>query len=396
MLAIVCPGQGSQKPGFLSPWLELPGFHDRLAWLSAAAAIDLVTHGTTSDEETIKDTAVAQPLIVGAGLLSLLSLFAHPADGFRAISVGAGHSVGEITAAAAAGVITAEQAMVFVRERGNAMAAASAVQPTGMSAVLGGVPEQVNEVIESHGLTPANVNGGGQVVAAGTMTQLAALAENPPARSRVIPLSVAGAFHTEHMGSAHGILEGYARAISTRDARVPLLTNRDGSLLTNGRAILDNIVNQVTRPVRWDLCMESMVDMGVTGIIEIPPAGTLVGLAKRSMRGVERLALNTPDDIAEAQRMIEEHGSSEADGGQSPDWRLIVCPMKGTIEFAQGVGVEQGAVFAAGQTLATVGSLRESMPVVALEESTLIEWLVDDGDPVSPGQPLVRLFPGRL
>ena len=395
MLAIVCPGQGSQKPGFLSPWLELPGFRDRLAWLSAAAGIDLVTHGTTSDEETIKDTAVAQPLIVGAGLLSLLSLFDHPADGFRAIGVGAGHSVGEITAAAAAGVITAEQAMVFVRERGNAMAAASAVEPTGMSAVLGGDPEQVLETITGLGLTPANVNGGGQVVAAGTMAQLAQLAENPPARARIIPLSVAGAFHTQHMASAHGILERYARAISTYDARVPLLTNRDGNLLIKGRAILGNIVDQVTRPVRWDLCMQSMVDMGVTGIIEIPPAGTLVGLAKRSMKGVERLALNTPDDIPAAHQMIEEHGSSEADGGPRPDWQLIVCPMKGTITFAEGVGTEHGDVFAAGQTLATVGSLRESAPVVALEEATLIEWLVSDGDPVSPGQPLVRLFPGN-
>lgn len=393
MLAIVCPGQGSQKPGFLTPWLELPGFRDRLGWLSAAADIDLVTHGTASDEDTIKDTAVAQPLIVGAGLLSLLSLFSHPADGFRSVGVGAGHSVGEITAAAAAGVISAEQAMVFVRERGKAMAAASAVTPTGMSAVLGGDHAEVLERLDSLGLTPANANGAGQVVAAGTMEQLAALTANPPAKARVIPLKVAGAFHTQHMAPAHEVLAGYARAISTHDARVPLITNRDGSVVLGGRAFLDNMVAQVTRPVRWDLTMETMVEMGVTAIIELPPAGTLTGLAKRAMKGVERVALNTPEDLADAQRLIEEHGGHDADGGGAPDWRVIVSPMKGAITFAEGVATAEGERLEAGQTLATVGSLRESSLVIAAEDSVLIEWLVSDGDPVSPGMPLVRLFP---
>lgn len=393
MLAIVCPGQGSQKPGFLLPWLELPGFRDRLAWLSAAADIDLVAHGTVSDEETIKDTAVAQPLIVGAGLLALLSLFQHPADGFRAVGVGAGHSVGEITAAAAAGVITAEQAMVLVRERGKAMAAASAVTPTGMSAVVGGDPQEVRAHLERFGLTPANINGAGQTVAAGTMEQLAALAADPPAKTRVIPLKVAGAFHTQHMAPAYDVLAGYARAISTHDARVPLITNRDGSVVTRGRAFLSAMVEQVIHPVRWDLTMETMLDMGVTGVIELPPAGTLTGLAKRAMKGVERVALNTPDDLAEAQRLIEEHGSHSADGGDAPSWRVIVSPMKGTVTFADKVAVREGERFEAGQTLATVGSLRESAPVVAADDSVLIEWLVTDGDPVSPGMPLVRLFP---
>jgi [acyl-carrier-protein] S-malonyltransferase len=309
VLVIVCPGQGSQTPGFLAPWLELPGFRDRMGWLGAVAGIDLVTHGTESDAETIKDTAIAQPLIVASGLVSLLGLFEHPSDGFSAVAAGAGHSVGEITAAAAAGVLSAEQAMVFVRERGRAMAEASAVTPTGMAAVLGGDEAEVLAAIERHGLTPANINGAGQVVAAGTLEQLEAFKADPPAKARVIPLQVAGAFHTEHMAPAQELLGGYARAISTHDARTQLLSNADGTVVHSGREFLDRLVAQVSNPVRWDLCMETLVDLGVTGLIELPPAGTLVGLAKRAMKGVETLALKTPDDLEAAQRMIREHGT---------------------------------------------------------------------------------------
>lgn len=312
MLAIVCPGQGSQTPGFLAPWLELPGFRDRLSWLSAVAAIDLVQHGTTSDADTIKDTAVAQPLIVAAGLVSLLSLFDHPADGFRLVGAGAGHSVGEITAAAAAGVLSAEQAMVFVRERGKGMAQASAAQPTGMAAVLGGDETEVVETLDQLGLTAANRNGGGQIVAAGTMEQLEALRENPPAKTRVIPLQVAGAFHTEHMAPAVEQLGAYARAISTRDPKVPLISNKDGQVVERGTEVLSRLVSQVSNPVRWDLTMNTLAEQGVTGLIEIPPAGTLVGLAKRGLRGVQTLALKTPDDLEAARRMITEHGGSPA------------------------------------------------------------------------------------
>lgn len=307
MLVIVCPGQGSQTPGFLAPWLELPGFRDRLLWLSTVAGIDLVKHGTESDTETIKDTAVAQPLIVGAGLVSLLTLFEHPADGFRQVGASAGHSVGEITAACATGVITAEQAMVFVRERGRLMADAAKVTPTGMSAVLGGDPAEVAQVLLRHGLIAANNNGGGQVVAAGTMEQLAALKDDPPAKARVIPLKVAGAFHTEHMASAVKELTGMARAISTHDSRSRLVSNRDGTVVHSGREFLDRMVNQVSNPVRWDLCMETFKDLGVTGLIEIPPAGTLANLAKRGLPGVEVLALKSPDQLSEAHRMIREH-----------------------------------------------------------------------------------------
>lgn len=390
MLAIVCPGQGSQTPGFLAPWLELPGFRDRLSWLSAVAAVDLVEHGTTSDAETIKDTAVAQPLIVGAGLVSLLALFSHPADGFRLVGAGAGHSVGEITAASAAGVLSAEQAMVFVRERGKGMAAASAMQPTGMAAVVGGEETEVIATLERHGLTPANRNGAGQIVAAGTIEQIDALKGDAPAKARVIPLQVAGAFHTEHMGSAVDKLGGYARAMSTHDPRVALVSNKDGQVVHSGVEVLHRLVSQVSSPVRWDLTMDTLVGMGVTGVIEIPPAGTLVGLAKRGMPGVETLALKTPDDLDAAHRMIREHG--EPRQAMDPTWRLVVSPSKGTVEIAD---LTPGDTVEPGQEIGAVVTLRDSFPVTALHGGQVLEWLVTDGDPVAPGQPILRLYPSE-
>jgi [acyl-carrier-protein] S-malonyltransferase len=389
VLVIVCPGQGSQVPGFLAPWLELPGFRDRLGWLSAVAGIDLVTHGTTSDAETIKDTAIAQPLIVASGLVSLLALFEHPAEGFRQVGAGAGHSVGEITAAAAAGVISAEQAMVFVRERGRAMAAASAITPTGMSAVVGGDETEVSEAILRHGLTAANVNSAGQVVAAGTMEQLAALAADPPAKARVIPLQVAGAFHTQHMAPAVEILGRYARAITTHDPRRQLLSNADGTIVHDGREVLRRLVAQVSNPVRWDLCMQTFKDIGVTGLIEIPPAGTLANLAKRGLPDVEVLAVKTPDDIDAARAMIKTHGEPSPLAA-NPTWRLVVAPAKGTVQFAS---VAAGSQVDAGAEIAVVETLRDSYPVVAPHGGQVIEWLVEDGDPVAPGQPLLRLHP---
>ena len=388
MLAIVCPGQGAQTPGFLAPWLELPGFRDRLGWLGAAADVDLVEHGTASDADTIRDTAIAQPLIVGAGLVAALALFEHPSDGFRVTGVGAGHSVGEITALAAAGVLTAEQAMVFVRERGRAMAAASAIAPTGMSAVVGGDPDEVDAAIDAAGLTAANRNGAGQVVAAGTMDQLAALSANPPAKARVIPLSVAGAFHTEHMAPAVAHLARYARAISTHDARVAVVSNKDGHVVHDSRELLRRLVQQISSPVRWDLTMRTMTEMGVTGLIEIPPAGTLAGLAKRGMPGVETLALKTPADLEDAHRMVREHG--EPRSSFDPAWRLVVAPAKGVVEYAD---LQTGANVQAGAVVATVSTPRSSTPVTAPHGGTVIERLAEEGDPVSPGQVLLRLHP---
>ena len=390
MLAVVAPGQGSQIPGFLTPWLELPNFEDRMKWLGTVAGIDLIAHGTTSDEDTIRDTAVAQPLIVSAGMVSLLSLFPHPGEAYAKVAVGAGHSVGEITAAAAANVLSAEQAMVLVRERGNAMAAASAVTPTGMSAVLGGDRDEVIAKLAQHGLTAANENGAGQIVAAGTLEQLAALETDPPAGARVRPLSVAGAFHTKHMAPAVGVLAQHAKAISTHDARSRLLSNADGTVVQDGREVLKRLVTQVSNPVRWDLCMQTMLDLGVTGLIELPPAGTLVGLAKRAMPGVECVSLKTPEDMPAALDLIARHGTETA-VTDSPTWRLVVAPFKGIIEF--NVSEEPGTVLDGKTKVATIRTLRDEYEVEAPHGGTIVEWLVTDGDPVNPGQPLLRLHP---
>lgn len=304
MLAIVCPGQGSQTPGFLAPWLELPSVEGQLAALSEIAGIDLKAHGTTSDEETIKDTAVAQPLIVAAGLVAAKSLFDVELSTLPVIL--AGHSVGEITASALAGVLTESEAMTFVRERANSMAAAAAVTPTGMSAVVGGDPAEVLAAIEAAGATPANVNGAGQTVAAGTFEQLKALADNPPAKARVIPLKVAGAFHTSHMAPAVSALEALKPSLSPQNPAVPLLSNFDGKEVTAGPAAVESLIAQVSRPVRWDLCMETLVERSVTGVIELAPAGTLTGLAKRGMPGVKTVAVKTPDDLSAALALFAE------------------------------------------------------------------------------------------
>lgn len=304
MLAIVCPGQGSQTPGFLAPWLELPSVAGHLASLSEIAGIDLTAHGTTSDEETIKDTAVAQPLIVAAGLVTAQSLFDVELDTLPVIL--AGHSVGEVTASALAGVLTEQEAMTFVRERGNSMAAAAAATPTGMSAVVGGDPAEVLAAIQASGATPANVNGAGQTVAAGTFEQLKALADNPPAKARVIPLKVAGAFHTSHMSPAVSALETLKPGLKPQKPQVPLLSNFDGREVSDGDAAVESLIAQVSRPVRWDLCMETLVQRGVTGVIELAPAGTLAGLAKRGMPGVKTVAVKTPDDLTAALALFAE------------------------------------------------------------------------------------------
>ncbi|SDP10034.1 [acyl-carrier-protein] S-malonyltransferase [Pedococcus dokdonensis] len=310
MLAIVCPGQGSQTPGFLAPWLELPAFRERLEALSDVAGLDLVAHGTTSDAETIKDTAVAQPLIVAAGLAAAAVALPHGPAG--TVAVTAGHSVGEITSAAFAGVLSDHDAMVFVRERGAGMAAASALTPTGMSAVLGGDAAEVADQLARHGLTAANANGAGQTVAAGTLDQLAALAADPPTKARVIPLQVAGAFHTSHMSPAVEALTQLSADFDVSDPGVTLLSNADGQPVADGADALARLVKQVSSPVRWDLCMQTMTDLGVTALVELAPAGTLVGLAKRAMPGVATLAVKTPDDLEAAQQLVRDHGGDPA------------------------------------------------------------------------------------
>jgi len=303
VIVVVAPGQGSQTPGFLEPWLAEERFRDQLTRISDAVGIDLVAHGTTSDADTIRDTAVAQPLIVAAGLLTLSALFD---DGRRDKVAGvAGHSVGEVTAAAAAGILSETDAVAFVSARGRAMAAAAAVTPTGMSAVLGGDEAELLARLAELGLEPANFNGGGQIVVAGDLDALAALKEAPVAGTRVIPLQVAGAFHTRYMQPAVAELQQVADSLSTNDPTLPIWTNNDGTVVESGSRFLELLVGQVSSPVRWDKTMDAFAAAGVTGIIELAPAGALVGLAKRGLKGVPSVAVKTPDDLAAAIALIE-------------------------------------------------------------------------------------------
>ena len=271
MLVIAAPGQGAQTPGFLSPWLELPGFADRLAAWSDLAGRDLIGAGTTADADEIRDTAVAQPLLVAAAIAAAEDQLANGSAWISRQSVAvAGHSVGELAAGVLASVISADDAIRLVRVRANGMAAAAAAEATGMTAVLGGDEEAVLAAIEACGLTPANVNGAGQIVAAGTLEQLAAFAEAPPAGARLRPLSVAGAFHTHHMAAAADALAAAAETVRAADPARPLLSNRDGAVVKSGPDWLDRIITQVSAPVRWDLCMQTMATLGVTAMIELP------------------------------------------------------------------------------------------------------------------------------
>ena len=299
MRIAVFPGQGSQSPGFLTPWLETDGAADRLAQYSEWAGVDLVAAGTEWDADRIRDTQVAQPLIVAASLLSWNAL---PERG----NVGgvAGHSVGEFAAAAAAGVLSEEDALTLVGIRGRAMAEAAAAAATGMSAVIGGDEAAVLARLDELGLAPANYNGGGQLVVAGALEGLAALAAEPVAGTRVIPLQVAGAFHTDYMASAVDTLRSAAAEVAASDPGVTLWTNRDGSAVGTGSAFVDLLVAQVASPVRWDLCMAAFADAGVSGIVELSPAGTLVGLAKRALRGVPAVAVKTPADLEAAAALV--------------------------------------------------------------------------------------------
>lgn len=292
MRIAVFPGQGSQSPGFLSPWLAVDGAADRLAAYSEWSGVDLIAAGTEWDADRIRDTQVAQPLIVAASLLSWNAL-----PDRDAVSGVAGHSVGEFAAAAAAGVLSEEDALHLVGIRGRAMAEAAAAEQTGMSAVIGGDEASVVARLEELGLTPANYNGGGQLVAAGALDALAALTAAPPAGTRVIPLQVAGAFHTDYMAPAVEALRTAAAAVPASDPRVTVWSNRDGAVVASGTDLVELLVDQVASPVRWDLCMASFATAGVSGIVELSPAGTLTGLAKRALRGVPAVAVKTPDDL---------------------------------------------------------------------------------------------------
>lgn len=304
MIVVVCPGQGSQTPGFLGPWLELPSFKNSLLAMQDASGIDLISHGTTSDADTIRDTAVAQPLIVAAGVATLAAMLEGKSAAEAGIAGVSGHSVGEITAAVVSGIFDAETGIKFVNERGQAMARAAALEETSMAAVLGGDQADVEAKLAELSLEPANYNGSGQIVAAGTAAAIAELQANPVPGTRVIPLQVAGAFHTRFMKPAVDTLREYSKSVQVADPAISLWSNNGGRKVDSGAEFVDLLVNQVSSPVRWDLCMESMVKAGVTGIIELAPAGTLVGLAKRAMPGIQSVAVKTPENLEAALSLI--------------------------------------------------------------------------------------------
>ncbi len=367
----------------VTPWLTLDGAAPRLSWMSTLTGLDLHHLGTEADAAAIKDTAVTQPLIVALGLLAAAELDLSGA------TAAVGHSVGELTAAAVAGVLHDDSAVALAALRGREMAAACGLAPTGMSAVLGGDPDDVVARIAECGLTAANRNGAGQIVAAGLLERLEKLAANPPAKARVKALPVAGAFHTAYMAPAEEALRGRAAGIRVSDPDRMLLSNADGRSVDRGAEMLRRLVAQVTAPVRFDSCLATMRDMGVTAVLELPPAGTLAGLAKRELPGIEIVTLKTPDDLPAANALLAKH-AGEHQAGHTPDWRVIVSPARGTVQQA---GVADGAPVTAGTPLGTIISRREEVHVSATYDGVLAEWLVEDGDLVDAGDPLARLYP---
>jgi [acyl-carrier-protein] S-malonyltransferase len=397
VLIFTAPGQGAQTPGFLSPWLEVPGLAEQLGAWSELADQDLIRLGTTGSAEEITDTSVAQPLLVAAALAAA-GLLGEP-------DAAAGHSVGELAAGAIAGVLSAADAVRLTRVRGEAMAAATAAEPTGMIAVLGGDEATVLAAIADAGLTPANVNGAGQIVAGGTMANIEAFVANPPADARLRPLRVAGAFHTSHMAPAVEALAQAAADTVVKDPAITLLSNADGSVVTSGSNWVERIITQVATPVRWDLCMETMSDIGVIALIELPPGGTLTGMAKRALPGVELLALRTPDQLHAARGLIAAHAASKngyaaAPVGTPAEWRIVVAPAGGTFrshDTETGAGATSaGMTVPAGAVLGYVIARGGARPVTAPHDAVLAEWLAEDGDPVGEGQPLVRLEPKEI
>jgi [acyl-carrier-protein] S-malonyltransferase len=396
VLAVLAPGQGAQKPGMLTEWLELPGAESFFRWAGAIAGADLLTLGTTGDAEAIKDTAVTQPLVVAMSLFVARELGGLPGPVQHTPQAGrdvviAGHSVGELTAAALAGVLSVEAAIALTAVRGRAMAAACALTPTGMSAVLGGDPDELAAALDRHGLVAANLNGGGQTVVAGPLDALAALKDDPPAKARVVPLSVAGAFHTEFMAPAREQLDGLIGGLRPAEPSRLLLSNADGAAVTTGAEALARLVSQVTSPVRFDACLATLRDLGVTAAIELPPAGALSGLAKREWKGagIEVLAVGGPGDLARARELIEaERGRAEAQ--YAPDWRVVVAPARGTVAPAE---IAEGTHVPAGTPLGCIRSRREEVGVSAGYAGVLAEWLVHEGDLVDAGDPIARLYP---
>jgi [acyl-carrier-protein] S-malonyltransferase len=382
VLAVVAPGQGAQSPGVLIPWLDHPAAAAALRGAEAVTGLDLIRLGTTGGADEVRDTAVAQPLLTALALATAAALGLSPAD----IDVVAGHSIGELPAAVLAGVITPAAALRLARERGAAMAAACAAAPTGMTAVLGGDGDELDALLDRLGLVAANRNGAGQTVVAGSLSALAALADAPPAKARLRPLAVAGAFHTSAMEPARQLLAGVVAELSANDPQPRLLSNADGAVVSTGAELLQRLVAQVAAPVRWDLCQQTMADLGVTALLELAPGGTLTGLAKRTLPGVETLAVKTPDDLPAARGLLASRSGAAPES--APPFRLVVALHGGTFD---AIDLTEGALLPAGAMLGRVRTSGAEHLVAAPIGGVLLEWLASDGDPVAPGQPLVRL-----
>jgi len=389
VIAVFAPGQGAQSPGMLAPWLELPGVAEQVAAFAEVTGLDIGRLGTTADADEIKDTAVTQPLLVAAGIIAATQLgVMSAADNEQVV---AGHSVGELTAAAVSGALTPTDAVAFAARRGTEMAAACRLTPTGMSAVLGGEADAVVAGIEAAGLTPANRNGAGQIVAAGAADALEKLAAEPPAGARVRPLAVAGAFHTHFMAPAAEALGEYAGSLPVTDPRPILLSNADGAAVVTGADLIARLVRQVTLPVRWDLCLRTCADLGVSAVVELAPGGVLAGIAKRELSGVEIVAVKSPDDLDKARTLIAsrpQHGQGE----HVPDLQVVVTPAKGV--FTRAEALAEGQPVARGARIGTVRTNREEHPIIATGAGVLAEWLREDGDIVAAGLPVARISDG--
>jgi [acyl-carrier-protein] S-malonyltransferase len=366
----------------LSPWLELDGVAEQLAEFSELAQLDLARLGTTASAEEIVDTAITQPLIVATGLIAAGQLGVARLPAHSVLS--AGHSIGEVTASAVAGVLTDQQAMTFAARRGREMAAACELTPTTMAAALGGEESAVLAAIVSAGLTPANRNGAGQIVAAGSTEAIERLVAAPPAGVRFRTLKVAGAFHTEYMAPAEQQLRAAAEQLTVADPRQILLSNADGTAIVDGRTMLARLVAQVTRPVRWDLCQRTMREVGVTGIIELSPAKTLTGIAKRELPDIRAVAVKTPDDLAAASEMLGQAASAK------PVPEQVLAAAQGIFTRVQGLA--EGAAVRAGSRIGTVRTDHDEVAVVAPATGVLQQWLRNDGDVLgAAGLPVARM-----
>jgi [acyl-carrier-protein] S-malonyltransferase len=375
VLVLLCPGQGAQTAGFLAPWLELPGVADRFESLSSAAGFDLSLVGSAADADVV-DTAVAQPLLVATAVVTGALLGDLPTAGLFA-----GHSVGELSAAALAGAVDATTAVGLGRDRGRAMADACAEQPSGMTAILGGDEDGVLEAVRRAGCTAANRNGAGQVVAAGTTASLQRLADDPPAGARLRPLAVAGAFHTALMSTAASDFAGVVRGVPFAARHRPVISNADGALVTDGAELARRLAAQVSAPVRFDRCLQTMLTLGVTAAVELAPGGVLGGLVRKTLPDVEVVTLRGPGDLDAARAVLAEW--LPGDQRLTTDWTLVVAPDRGTFHLEPDNSSRAG--------LGVVRTRGGDVVVAAEQDAAVIEWLASEGDPVAAGQPLARV-----